>query len=200
MKHKDKLERLKKSGILVDWEWSQKDWNRMAKFYKNGSWGLFKMIILIPIISLVAIWEYRSEINRNSSNSRRLPMIGTVSISLYCLISFFIWLNEFVAPRPRKNGLPKVIIGKEGVLVGNSFIFWKKKFRLSDVSLGLGNMNQNMIKLTVAWYFGSIKIGIPIPNDKLSDAQTVASILYKEKSKIKGTTQEDLEEFKKSLK
>lgn len=199
MKHEDKLDYLKMGEVLADWEWSQEDWNQMAKFYRSEFWELSKVIILVPIIIFVAIWEYRNEINKGPS-FRHSPMIGTILLLLYCLISFFVWLNRFITPRPRKNTLPKIIIGKSGILVGDSFISWKKKFKLSDVSLDAESTNQSWIKLVLAWYFGTVKINIPVPNNKLSDAQTVVSVLSKEKSKIKaGTTQEDLEEFKKSL-
>jgi len=185
MKYEEKLKQIKSDGMIASWEFPQEEWNKIAKKYKNQSWKILLFIAAIPIIVIIAILEYYyidlSLLYRGFIFIR--VMSATILFAFLYLLFFFIWLNKIIFPKPRKNSMPRVIISKNGVLIGNSFLFWNKKFKLFDVNLITESESRVYIELTIVWLLGSGKINIPIPSGKLSEAQVVVNILSKEKIK-----------------
>jgi hypothetical protein len=182
------LKHIQESGILAQWQWSQDVWDSFSgKHTKSYSWKSEWKRIAIPLflvicLGLVPVLTKDSSKTTNVTNYfNGYTFIDIVKIAwLPLLIAILIITPLYLiirgsarngGPSPKVKQTPQVILGKEGVIVGNTAYLWQPpEKRVSNIEFH-EETETPYFQMDISWAFGIEKIIVPVPIDKLAEAK-----------------------------
>lgn len=187
MTYEKAIERIQKSGVIADWTWSQQKWDETAKLYigKNFLWKK-SLVQLGGFIFVLALMNVGRIISEGPYEAERLPFsyyLPWLSLAAFLLFGFFLfyqWFQKNYFPTPRISDNPQIILSREGVILGRRSFFWESPAtKISKIELVTPEtaMYPYTLQLEIAWGMGIGEIIIPVPDDKLPEAQQVLNVI-----------------------
>lgn len=180
MSQAKKLERLKKSGILASWEWPQERWNEIALLYRHCTVNWKSPLVAWLFFSAFLLLKHGIFI-KHKVNVFTSPLIWGILIGLLLLLLGIYYLaHTMTFPKIKVGHKPIVIISKDGVLLGEHFLF------LNSPNIQLSTINlikpetvayPYTIRIQVQWGLGAETFIIPVPTDKVTEAEKVVTSL-----------------------
>jgi hypothetical protein len=193
IKKRSKLKRLEEGDIIASWEWPQASWNEIARFYAGNSDFLLEIffrkgffpIITIAIassLSFIFIQKTQKPAQQVSSSLTlidKLAMFGIVALLILIAIWLLRWLHDYFYLRPKKDEEPSIVIGRNGIKLGNRIFFFKPPMVLSKIELLEPQNANNPYSVNIDISCGTMvgRIVIPVPQGKIAEAQKVITAL-----------------------
>lgn len=172
------FERLQqKDHQLVDWQYTQAEWQRFVEtekdFRQDNKRGIQLTILVFSLLFGGLFWWF----DREAGGIVLLTMIG-----LNIFIALVAWLSQTYLQSWQELSQPECVIGWDGLIIAGQLHVWRSwGAKLEEVELKMGRVNQLAITYSTPSRYSRqfYTINVPVPTGEEKLAKKIAEKLAK---------------------